>query len=105
MFVSRKTVLPGVGAINVFAAEGHRWIRQPALQNRQRIHDAVASVAGLLSKRLLYNRITFAVRFETRVWSRLHQLFLINDIRFGVPEASGVGAHLNHLVGSGKFAR
>jgi hypothetical protein len=91
---SRKTVL------RVGAAESHRWIRQPALQNRQRIHEAVASFAGLLRQRLQYNRIAFALGFETRVRGCLHQFrwhknfarvidldnhrkLLINDIRFG----------------------
>jgi hypothetical protein len=94
-----KTALPGVGAIDVFAAECHRWISQPAMQNRQGINEAVPSFAGPLGKRLQYDRIAFAIRIETRVGGCLHQFRrykdfarvidldnhrkpLINDIRF-----------------------
>src|SRR5579859_2894253 len=102
MFVSRKTALPGVGSIDLFAPECHRRLRQPAVKDGQRVQEAVASFTVLLGKRLQYNRVTFTVRFETRMWSRLHQFrrykdftrvvdldnhrkLLINDIQFDSP--------------------
>src|ERR1035441_4643082 len=73
MFVSRKTALPGVRAIDVFAAESHPWIRQPALQNGQRIDEAVASFHGLLRERLQNDRIALSIRFKTRMGGSLHE--------------------------------
>jgi len=98
-FVSRKTALPGVGTIDVFATESHRGIRQTALQNGQRIHETAVSCRWLLGERLQYNRIAFAIRLESRVggcpdqfcrhqnFTRVidldnHWNLLINDIRF-----------------------
>src|ERR1017187_4291849 len=73
MFVSRKTALPGVRAIAIFAAESHPWIRQPALQNGQRIDEAVASFHGLLRERLQNDRIALSIRFKTRMGGSLHE--------------------------------
>jgi hypothetical protein len=107
-----KTALPGVAAIDVFAAESHRRIGQPAMQNWQRINEAVASFAALLGKRLQYNRITFAIRSETRMGGCLHQFrrykdfacvvdldnhrkLLINDIQFRESRRA-MGSHHAH---------
>jgi hypothetical protein len=47
--------------------------------NRQRIHEAVATVTWLRGERLKNNRITFAIRFETRVRGCLHQFRRYKD--------------------------
>jgi hypothetical protein len=74
MFVSRKTALPAVGAIDVFPAEGHRWISQLTFQDRKRIADVVAFSRRLFRERPKYNRIALAIRFEASVRGGLDQL-------------------------------
>src|SRR5271154_4130314 len=74
MLVSRKTALPGVRAIDVFATEGHRWFCQTTLQNWQRIDEAVASSHQFLREGLENNRVTLAIRSKTRMRGGLHEL-------------------------------